>query len=51
MTSCCTSYMGDDAPTGQPDYIQELQGLAVLRDQSVITEEEIEAKKKHLLGL
>lgn len=41
----------DDAPAGQPDYLGELEGLATLRDQGVITEEEFEAKKKQLLGL
>jgi hypothetical protein len=39
-------YMDDDAPAGQPDYREELEGLATLRDQGVITEEEFEAKKK-----
>jgi hypothetical protein len=44
-------YIDDDAPAEQPDYVAELEGLAVLRDQGVITEEEFEAKKKQLLGL
>lgn len=44
-------YVDDDAPAGQPDYIQELEGLAALRDHGVITDEEFEAKKKQLLGL
>ena len=41
----------DDALAEQPDYLAELEGLAVLRDQGVITEEEFQAKKKQLLGL
>jgi ribosomal protein L12E/L44/L45/RPP1/RPP2 len=35
----------------QPSYIEELQKLAGLRDQGIITDEEFEAKKKQLLGL
>jgi len=35
----------------QPDYIAELEKLAGLRDQGIITNEEFEAKKKQLLGL
>lgn len=35
----------------QPDYIEELQKLASLKDDAIITEEEFEAKKKQLLGL
>lgn len=45
------SYVGDNASARQPDYLEELEGLATLRDQGVITEEEFEAKKKQLLGL
>jgi hypothetical protein len=33
------------------DYTQELQELAGLRDQGVITAEEFDAKKKQLLGI
>jgi hypothetical protein len=35
----------------QTSYIEELQKLAGLRDQGIITDEEFEAKKKQLLGL
>ena len=35
----------------KPDYITELQQLAELRDQGIITPEEFDAKKKQLLGL
>ena len=41
-----------DAPdSGAPDYLDELERLAGLRDQGIITEEEFEAKKQELLGL
>jgi len=36
---------------GQPSYIDELERLAKLKDDGVITEEDFEAKKKQLLGL
>lgn len=35
----------------EPDYVDELERLAGLKDQGIITEEEFEAKKKELLGL
>jgi hypothetical protein len=34
-----------------PDYTAELERLAQLRDQGVITPEDFEAKKKQLLGI
>jgi hypothetical protein len=34
-----------------PDYAGELEQLAKLRDQGVITAEDFEAKKKQLLGI
>jgi Short C-terminal domain len=34
-----------------PDYTAELERLAQLRDQGVITAEDFEAKKKQLLGI
>ena len=34
----------------EPDYIDELERLSVLRDQGVITEEEFETKKRQLLA-
>lgn len=43
-----------DEPAGgsnEPDYMEELERLAGLKDQGIITEEEFEAKKKQLLGL
>ena len=39
------------AAPAQPDYAAELEKLAALRDQGVITAEDFEAKKKQLLGL
>ena len=36
---------------GEPDYLDEVERLAQLKDEGVITEEEFEAKKKELLGL
>ena len=47
----------EEAPAGgsqgssEPDYMEELERLAGLKDQGIITEEEFEAKKKQLLGL
>jgi hypothetical protein len=35
----------------QPDYVDELERLAQLRDQGVITAEDFDAKKRQLLGL
>jgi hypothetical protein len=39
------------AAPGEPDYMAELEQLAKLRDQGVISDEEFEAKKKQLLGI
>ncbi|HET9201434.1 MAG TPA: SHOCT domain-containing protein [Dehalococcoidia bacterium] len=39
------------APPEQADYMAELQQLATLKQQGIITEEEFEAKKKQLLGI
>jgi Short C-terminal domain len=39
------------APAAAPDYTAELERLAQLRDQGVITAEDFEAKKKQLLGI
>jgi hypothetical protein len=35
----------------EPSYLDELERLAQLRDNGVITQEDFEAKKKQLLGL
>jgi hypothetical protein len=39
------------APTAEPSYLEELEKLAALRDQGILTEEEFAAKKAQLLGL
>ena len=39
------------AAPAEPDYAAELEKLAKLRDQGVITAEDFEAKKKQLLGI
>ena len=39
------------AAPAAPDYAAELERLAQLRDQGVITAEDFEAKKKQLLGI
>jgi hypothetical protein len=36
---------------GQGDYMAELEDLAKLRDQGILTPEEFEAKKKQILGI
>jgi division protein CdvB (Snf7/Vps24/ESCRT-III family) len=40
-----------EAPAAGPSYLDELERLAALRDQGVISEEDFEAKKRQLLGL
>ena len=39
------------APGGGGDYTAELEKLAKLRDEGVISAEDFEAKKKQLLGI
>ena len=39
------------APAEEPDYTAELERLAQLRDQGVITPEDFDAKKRQLLGI
>ena len=39
------------AAPAQPDYMAELEKLAQLKAQGIISEEEFEAKKKQLLGI
>jgi hypothetical protein len=38
-------------PAQEPDYAAELEKLAGLKNQGIISEEEFEAKKKQILGL
>ena len=35
----------------EPDYAAELEKLAQLKNQGILTEEEFEAKKKQILGI
>jgi hypothetical protein len=43
------------APTApaasEPEYVGELERLAQLRDQGILSDEEFEAKKKQILGI
>jgi hypothetical protein len=39
------------AAPAEPDYTAELQQLAELKSQGILTEEEFEAKKKQILGI
>jgi hypothetical protein len=39
------------ASASEPEYVVELERLAQLRDQGILSEEEFEAKKKQLLGI
>ena len=47
------AYAAQQAPPAPaaPDYAAELQQLAALKGQGLITEEEFEAKKKQILGI
>jgi thiaminase len=42
---------GAEQAAAQPDYVAELEQLAKLKEQGIITEEEFEAKKKQALGI
>jgi len=39
------------AAAAEPDYMAELEQLAQLKAQGILTEEEFDAKKKQLLGI
>jgi hypothetical protein len=39
------------AAAPEPEYVGELERLAQLRDQGIITNEDFEAKKKQILGI
>jgi hypothetical protein len=41
----------DEAYADEPDYIDELERLADLKEKGIISEDEFETKKKKLLGL
>ena len=40
-----------EAPAAETSYLKELEKLAALRDQGIISDEDFEAKKGQLLGL
>jgi hypothetical protein len=42
---------GAGGAPAEPDYTAELQQLAQLKTQGIITEEEFQAKKKQILGI
>ncbi len=44
-----TTATASSAP--EPEYLGELERLAQLRDQGILSEEEFEAKKKQILGI
>ena len=37
--------------TSEPEYVGELERLAQLREQGILSDEEFEAKKKQILGI
>ena len=39
------------APAGEPEYTAEIETLAQLKAQGILTEEEFQAKKKKILGI
>jgi hypothetical protein len=39
------------APPAEPQYVAELERLAQLRDEGIVTADEFEAKKRQLLGI
>jgi hypothetical protein len=39
------------APAAEPEYVGELEQLAQLREQGILSDEEFEAKKKQILGI
>jgi hypothetical protein len=43
-------YVAQAAPA-QPDYTAEIEQLARLKNQGILTDEEFEAKKKQILGI
>jgi len=39
------------APAAPPDDMAQIQQLATMKDQGLLTEEEFQAKKKQILGI
>jgi len=46
-----TEPLQSEAPTAEPDYAAELEQLAQLKAQGIITEDEFQSKKKQILGI
>ena len=44
-------YAQQAAAPAEPDYAAELEQLAQLKNQGILTDEEFEAKKKQILGI
>lgn len=44
-------YAPPPAAPAEPDYTAELQKLASLKEQGIISEDDFEAKKKQILGI
>jgi Short C-terminal domain len=49
LAGCRAGRLG--APAAEPDYTQELEKLADLRDKGLISDIDFEAKKEQILGL
>lgn len=45
------AYQQQAAAPAEPDYAAELEKLAQLKNQGIISDEEFEAKKKQILGI
>jgi membrane protease subunit (stomatin/prohibitin family) len=45
------AYEAQQPAPAEPDYAAELEQLAQLKNQGIISEEEFEAKKKQILGI
>ena len=41
----------EPAATGSEDQVEQLEKLAKLKEEGILTEEEFQAKKKQILGL
>ena len=46
-----TAALCSAATSSEPEYVGELERLAQLREQGILSEEEFEAKKKQILGI
>jgi thiaminase len=50
-TQAAAMGQGMDQAAAEPDYMAELEQLAQLKAQGILTDEEFDAKKKQLLGI